>query len=180
MAALQLVKSPSYEDTVSAYGIITRVMTFAFLPLLGLSHVMQTIAGNNFGSEQWNRSNLSLQIAIGTALGYCLAVQALITLLAPQIGGAFVDDPAVVAEVSRILPVIVALFFLAGPLMMIATYFQAIGDAGRAALLGLSKPFLFGIPLTFIFVLYDWGDRHLGPDRRRKCCCSRGPFGCWL
>ncbi len=33
--------------------------------------------------------------------------------------------------------------------MMIAMHFQATGDAGRAALLGLSKPYLFGIPLTF-------------------------------
>ena len=35
------------------------------------------------------------------------------------------------------------------PLMMIAMHFQAIGDAGRAAVLGLSKPYLFAIPLTF-------------------------------
>lgn len=28
-------------------------------------------------------------------------------------------------------------------------HFQAIGDAGRAAILGLSKPYLFAIPLTF-------------------------------
>ena len=31
---------------------------------------------------------------------------------------------------------------------MIATYFQAIGDASRAAVLGLAKPYLFAIPLT--------------------------------
>jgi Na+-driven multidrug efflux pump len=34
--------------------------------------------------------------------------------------------------------------------MMIAMHFQAIGDAGRAALLGLSKPYIFAIPLTFV------------------------------
>jgi Na+-driven multidrug efflux pump len=55
----------------------------------------------------------------------------------------------VIGEVARILPVISAGFFAAGPMMMIAMHFQAIGDAGRAAILGLSKPYLFSIPLTF-------------------------------
>jgi Na+-driven multidrug efflux pump len=71
------------------------------------------------------------------------------TAFAAPIGSAFVSDPVVIAEVARILPVISAGFFAAGPLMMIAMHFQAIGDAGRAAILGLSKPYLFAIPLTF-------------------------------
>jgi Na+-driven multidrug efflux pump len=149
MAALQMVDSPKYADTVSAYGVITRVMTFAFLPLLGLSHAMQTITGNNYGARAWHRSNASLTIAMATAFAYCAVLQGLMTISAANIGRAFVDDPAVVAEVARILPVVIALFFLSGPLMMIASYFQSIGDASRAALLGLAKPYLFAIPLTF-------------------------------
>lgn len=149
MAALQMVDSPRYAETVSAYGVITRVMTFAFLPLLGLSHAMQTITGNNYGARAWERSNSSLTIAMATAFVYCALLQLLMTVFARDIGGAFVDDPAVVAEVARVLPVVIALFFLSGPLMMIATYFQAIGEAARAALLGLAKPYLFAIPLTF-------------------------------
>jgi len=150
MTALQFSDSPTYESTVSAYGIITRILTFAFLPLLGLSHAMQTITGNSYGAGQWQRSNHSLKIAILTAFFYCAIIQFFMTFFAPDIGQVFVTDPIVTAEVARILPVIVSLFIVAGPLMMIATYFQAIGDAGRAALLGLSKPYLFAIPLTFV------------------------------
>jgi Na+-driven multidrug efflux pump len=61
----------------------------------------------------------------------------------------FVDDMAIVNEISRILPLATFLLFLFGPLMMIASWFQAIGDAGRAALLGLSRTYLFALPLTF-------------------------------
>ncbi len=150
MTALQLVDSPTYESTVSAYGIITRILTFAFLPLLGLSHAMQTITGNNYGAGQSQRSNHSLKLAMLTAFFYCAIIQFLMTIFAPGIGQAFVADPTVTAEVARILPVIVSMFVVAGPLMMIATYFQAIGDADRAALLGLSKPYLFAFPLTFV------------------------------
>ncbi len=50
MAALQWVDSPGYSEAISAYGVITRVLTFGFMPLLGLSFAMQTITGNNFGA----------------------------------------------------------------------------------------------------------------------------------
>ena len=48
----------------------------------------------------------------------------------------------------------VSVLFLMGPLMMIGTYFQAIGSAARAAISGLSKPYLFAIPMTLI--LPNW------------------------
>ncbi len=154
MAALQITAPPDYSAIMSAYGIVTRVMTFVFLPMLGLSHAMQTITGNNFGAGLWHRSDSALRIAIGAALLYCAAVQLGLSLAAPVIGRLFVTEPQVVGAVARILPMIVALFWLAGPLMMVAGYFQAIGDAARAAVLGLSKPYLFAIPLTFLLALW--------------------------
>lgn len=150
LAALQWVGALTYDATVSAYGIITRLITFAFLPLLGLAHAMQTITGHNYGAGAFGRSDRSLLIAGSVALAYCLTLQTIMTVFAAPIGSAFVADPVVVGEVARILPVISAGFFLAGPLMMVAMHFQAIGDAGRAALLGLTKPYLFAIPLTFV------------------------------
>lgn len=165
VSALQIIGSDNYEHTVSAYGIITRVMTFVFLPLLGLSHAMQSITGNNYGAKLWDRSNRSLKIALLVSLVYCLLSQLLLSGFAPKIGHYFVDDSIVVAEVTRILPVMVMGFFIAGPLMMISSYFQAIGQAGRAAILGLSKPFLFAIPLTFALPPFigEWGIWLAGP-----------------
>jgi Na+-driven multidrug efflux pump len=153
IAALQLVEIGTYATTVSAYGIITRIMTFTFLPLLGLSHALQSITGNNFGAAQWRRSDESLRLGMMIALAYCLIAEIVLIGLARPIGFLFVEDGEVVSEVARIMPVMVAMFFAAGPLMMIATYFQAIGDAGRAAILSLSKPYLFAIPLTFLLPL---------------------------
>jgi len=165
IAALQWVNSPAYENTIAAYGIITRALTLVFLPLLGLSHAMQTITGNNYGAALWSRSDTSLRVALWSALIYCTVVQIIVMSLPRQIAGAFVDDPAVIAEVARILPIITCVFFIMGPLMMIATYFQAIGSATKAALLGLSKPYVFAIPLTFILpnIFGEWGIWYAGP-----------------
>lgn len=154
IAALQWVGGPDYAATVSAYGIITRVITFAFLPLLGLAFAMQTITGNNYGAALWARANASLRMALWSAFIYCLVVQIAVMSLPGVIAAMFVDDPVVIAEVVRILPIMTSVLFFVGPLMMTASYFQAIGSAGRAAVLGLVKTYAFAIPLTFILPLW--------------------------
>lgn len=153
ISSLQLVAGDAYETTVSAYGIVTRIMTFVFLPLLGLSQALQSITGNNYGAEEWQRSNSSLRLGVVIALVYCAVAELALIGLAHPISSLFVDDPAVKSEVSRIMPVMVILYFVAGPLIMVASYFQAIGAAGRAAILGLAKPYFFAIPLTFLLPL---------------------------
>lgn len=154
VTVLQLVEIASYETTISAYGIVTRVITFVFLPLLGLSYAVQSIIGNNFGARLLQRSDHGLKIGIGIAFVYCLTSQIILTLFAGKIGAYFVQAPEVVAEVARIMPIVSLSFFIAGPLMMIASYFQAIGEAGRAAILGLTKTYLFALPLTFLLPIW--------------------------
>jgi len=153
ITVLQRFGAAGYETTVAAFGVTTRIMTFAYLPLLGLSMAFQTMVGNNAGALLWQRSDATLRHGLGLAFAYSLAVELLLAFGAPWIGFAFVDDIAVVNEVGRILPMMVAMFFAAGPLMVIATYFQALGDARRAALLSLVKPYAFFLPLLFVLPL---------------------------
>lgn len=150
LTALQLTGAPGYGETVAAYGIVTRILTFGFLPLLGLMHALQSITGNNYGAGLWQRSDAALRFALACAFVYCLTVQLLLSGLALPLAMLFTGEGAVAQEVARILPVIVSAFFAAGPLLIIAAYFQAIGDAARAALLGLAKTYGFAIPLTFL------------------------------
>ena len=154
LVALQLAQAPHYATTVTAYGIATRVLTFAILPVLGLSQAMQTITGNNHGAGLWRRANASLCLASGIALVFCAMVQVLTMTFAGSIGAAFVSDPVVAAEVAAIMPVMVSLYLLSGPHLMLAAHFQAVGDAPRAALLSLAKPYLFVLPLTFALPLW--------------------------
>lgn len=90
IAALQWVDRSGYADTITAYGIITRVITFAFLPLLGLSFAMQTITGNNYGATLWHRSDASLRMALWVAFIYCAVVQVVVMSMPSRIVSAFV------------------------------------------------------------------------------------------
>jgi len=146
---LQIWGVVNYDATVGAYGIVTRIMTFIFLPLLGMGIAFQTIVGNNFGAENWARTNSSVRIALWTAFIYCVALQLAAFVFRGSIGQVFVDDMGISTELSRILPLTTMGLFLFGPLMMIGTFFQAIGDAKRTAIIGLSRTYAFVLPLTF-------------------------------
>ncbi|SNY94386.1 putative efflux protein, MATE family [Cohaesibacter sp. ES.047] len=153
ITSLQLMAVPNYAETVTAYGIITRITTFVFLPMMGLALSFQTIIGNNYGAELWHRSDKGLRIGLALAFIYCLVVEfVLITFTAP-IGHLFTADEKVVAEVARIIPMAMAMYFISGPILITSSYFQAIGDAARAAILGLSKAYLFLLPMIFTLPL---------------------------
>ena len=142
IAAVQFGASTGFAETIAAYGIITRIFGFAFLPMLGIAMAMQSIVGNNVGAGLHARSDTTLRLALVVGGIYCLAVQAVLMTLAIPIGRLFVDDAMVVAEVGRILPQLVLFYLVSGPMLILASYFQAIGDAARAAVVNLMKPFL--------------------------------------
>ncbi|WP_226645465.1 MATE family efflux transporter [Microbulbifer variabilis] len=151
--SLQAWGGEHYDSTVSAYGITTRIMTFIFLPLLGLSQAFQTVVGNNAGAKIWSRMDSSINIALTVAFSYCLLLQLAVIIFKDALGALFVSDPQIVAEVARILPMMTLVYFLAGPLMMVNIFFQAIGDAKRATILGLAKTYIFLLPLILILPL---------------------------
>lgn len=157
IAALQWIDAPNYEASVTAYGINTRVLTFMFLPLLGLTYALQSIIGNNYGAQAWQRSDQSLRMGIWIALIYCAVSQVLLTVFATPIAKAFVDEPEIINAFVRILRLNILMLWLAGPMIVVSAYFQAIGDAPRAAVLGLTKPYAFALPLTFALPLL-WGE----------------------
>jgi putative MATE family efflux protein len=150
IAAVGLLVTTGNDEIIAAYGAVTRMMTFAYLPLLGLNLAMQAVVGNNYGAGHKERSVAALRLSLLLALIYCGFVELALLAFRDSLGGLFVSNAAVVAEVGRILPFYVALYFTLGPMMMIAGYLQSIGDAKRSAFLSVARTYLFAIPLTFV------------------------------
>lgn len=162
---LQIWSVGNYADTVGAYGILTRLMTFIFLPILGLSLAFQTIVGNNLGAEKYERVNKSIKIALWASFFYSVFWQVMIYVFHDKLGALFVNDLGIINEVNRIFPTATLALCLLGPLMIITMYFQAIGDAKRAGLLSLAKTYVFLLPLLFMLPISfsEWGIWYAGP-----------------
>ncbi len=144
---IQLWSSANPAATVAAYGVINRIMTFAFLPLLGVTMACQSIAGNNFGAGLHDRVGTTLKVAFGIAVVYAAAFEAVFLFLARPVGSLFVADPQVIGEVARIMPVTTVTYVLSAPLMILGGYYQALGMAGSAAILNLVRTYVIGLPL---------------------------------
>lgn len=151
--SLRLFGGPNANASIVAYGIITRIMILAYFPLLGMSLAMQAIVSNNVGASLWARTNATLKLALISSFAYACIVEINLLLFRHQLGGFFVTDPVVISEAASIVPILFALYFTSGPMMMVANYFQSIGDARRSALLFLSRNYLFAIPLTLLLPL---------------------------
>jgi len=158
IASLKLWAGDGLSTTLSSYGIMTRIMTFVILPLMGLSQAMQTVIGNNHGAGRPDRVRAGLRLGLIVAFVYAALAEVGLAVGAGGLGHVFVDDPAVARDLARILPVSTALLVVAGPLMMVPAWFQALGDAPRAAVLALAKPFFLGLPLVFALPLV-FGER---------------------
>lgn len=67
-----------------------------------------------------------------------------------QLAGLFVQDAGMISETARILPYLMIMYFTAGPAIVLSGFYQAIGDAKRAAILSLSRNYLIGFPLLMV------------------------------
>jgi len=155
--ALHRLDLDNADAVVTAYGVNMRVMTFTFLPLMGMSLAVQAIVANTAGAARADRASATLRLAVVVSAVYGLAVQSVLSAAAGRLGGLFVDDAAVALEVGRIVPIQVAAYFAFGPVMMAASHAQAVGQVRRAAVLSLGRTYLFAIPLTLVLPLL-WGE----------------------
>jgi putative MATE family efflux protein len=153
VVSLRLYGGAHTDASIAAYGILSRMMTFAYFPLLGMSLALQAMVSNNHGAGLWSRSNATLKLALLWSLTYAGLAEISLILGRHLLGGLFVSDAAVIERVADITPIFVSGYVSFGPMMMIANYFQSIGDVRRSALLSLARTYLFAVPLTFLLPL---------------------------
>ena len=141
ITTLRLTAGAGYVDSVAAYGIVTRILSFSFLPLMAIAMAVQTIVGHNVGAKLYLRSDAALRMALVVAFLYCALVEVTLLIGHNWIGGVFVTSPDVIGRVGRILVPMLSLYLFTGPVLVLALYFQAIGRPAQTATLTLIKPF---------------------------------------
>ncbi|WP_425098715.1 MATE family efflux transporter [Tropicibacter sp. S64] len=150
---LLLGTATEQASLVAAYGVVTRILGLAFLPQMAIALTTQSITGINAGADRMDRAQAALRLAIGTAFGWCILVALAGQFAGAAFGALFSDDPAIVTAVAAILRPMTALYWLSGPILVLALYFQAMGHPLRTALLTLVKPWLLTPVLLVLMTL---------------------------
>lgn len=134
---------------ISAYGLVLRIMMFAFFPVIGIVQGVMPIIGFNFGASRNDRVKESITLAFRTSTIIGIVVSALAFLIARGIISVFTTESDLIALGTIALYWFFSAFPLLGIQQISTSYFQAIGRAKPALLLSLSKQFIL-IPLLFL------------------------------
>ena len=141
MLALQR-HAAEYDRLVAAYGGVTRLLGLAFLPQLAIALALQGIAGQNSGAGRDDRALAALRLAMAAAFLWCVVVALTGLFAGPVVADWFSRDPLVAFAIVSMLRPMLALYVFAGPILVLAMYFQALGQPGRTAALTLVKPWI--------------------------------------
>ena len=138
------------DISIAAYGMINRVLMFIFMPLFGIVQGYQPIAGYNFGAKKYDRLAQVNRISFITTTAMSLFGFMLIQLLPRLLMGMFTTDKELIHVATSAIRKMTLALPLIGIQVIGGTYFQSVGKAGPAMFLGLSRQFIFLIPLVLL------------------------------
>jgi putative MATE family efflux protein len=135
---------------VAAYGIVQRVLRFFVMPIFGIAQGMQPIVGYNWGARRIELVNRVMRIAIASSTLLICVGFAAVELWAHLFVAVFTSDPALIKLAAHAMRTMFLAIPFVGFQAMSTTAFQALGKAGEAMILSLSREALFLIPLILV------------------------------
>ncbi|MBN2038666.1 MAG: MATE family efflux transporter [Spirochaetes bacterium] len=148
------LKTYGGEIEIATFGIIHRMFSLIFMPMIGLSQGMQPIIGFNFGAKQYHRVRHTVKLAGFSAISIGTTGFIIMMIFPDVIIGIFSRDPELIAIGKNALRYCVFGLPIAGFQMLGGGFFQALGKALPAMFLTLSRQVLLFIPLMLILPLF--------------------------
>jgi len=138
------------KSQIALMGAAQRVLQLAFVPIWGMSQGMQPAIGTNFGAKDYLcvKKLTNVFIIGSTVLAGIFFI--IIEIFSKQILSTFITNYKIVNEGLVNFRLMYLMFLTYGFLIMIVTYFQAIGKSKQAGFLVMLRQFLLVIPLVLI------------------------------
>jgi putative MATE family efflux protein len=146
-----ILENKGGETAIAAFGIIFRVMSFIFMPMIGLADGVQPIIGFNFGARQFDRIKESFNLAVKWATVIALVGFIIFEIFPAPIIKIFSTDPKLIDIGTKAIRWLVLGLPLVGYQHIGTGIFQAIGKARPAIFLAFSRQVLFLIPIVYLF-----------------------------
>ena len=142
------------DMALAIVGIIMSITTFLIMPAMGIAQGAQPILGFNKGAEQYKRVKETLITAACSATAIIIVGYTVSRIWPAQLIGLFNKNPELIASGVYSMGIFFKFIPLVGVQMLGSSYFQAVGKAKQATILGLSRQVLIFIPLLIILPYY--------------------------
>ena len=130
---------PYGNERIAALGVAGRVNMISSMVLIGFAFGGQPLVGYNYGAKNEKRLRETLRFAYGFETAMALTLAAVLSLFAPQLIRAFIDDPAIIEYGSAMLRCLQAGAAFMGVVLVSTCYFQATGQGPAALILSASR-----------------------------------------
>jgi Na+-driven multidrug efflux pump len=138
------------ESTVAAFGVATRVESFAVIPMLALSAVIGPVVGQNWGAQQVDRVRTALKQSFAACFVWALVLAMTFWLSAEVITSVFTSDAEVSAMAAKYLYIVPLSVWGYGWTIVAAGAYNAIGKSITGLGFYLTRTAMFYVPLSFI------------------------------
>ncbi|RLL83226.1 MATE family efflux transporter [Petrotoga sp. Shatin.DS.tank11.9.2.9.3] len=135
---------------IAIFGVINRLLMFFFLPMFGIAQGFLPIAGYNYGAKRYDRVKEVLKKATIAALTWSIVSFFLVQLFPGFLLSIFSTDTSLISEGIPALRIDAMFIWVVGFQVVGSSLFQAIGRAGPALLLSMSRQILIFIPMVFV------------------------------
>lgn len=138
------------DNAVAAVVVFNRFVTVFVFIIIGICQGMQPIVGYNYGSGRYNRLFRTFWLAAGCAV-VVSTIGTVIGEVNPRfIASMFMTDENQIQCAITCLKITLLSFCVVGFQIVTTNFFQALGMAGKAVFLSLTRQIIFMIPLLFI------------------------------
>lgn len=138
------------DNAVAAVVVFNRYVTVFVFIIIGICQGMQPIVGYNYGSGRYKRLLRTFWLAAGAAV--CVSTLGSVGgIFDPRpIAVMFMQDEAQITCAINCLRITLLTFWVVGFQIVTTNFFQALGMAGKAVFLSLTRQIIFMIPLLII------------------------------
>ena len=142
----------AYHDdlAVAGYGVATKMAMITGILCIGFGQGVQPLLGYCFGAKNFPRFRQSLRMSVGFALGLAVVLAALCFTFVKPMTGVFLSDPVAHAYAIRFSRILLSASFLFGVFYVLISSLQAMGAAGSALIVNLSRQGFIYIPAILI------------------------------
>lgn len=142
------------EATVAAFGVATRIESFAAIPMLALSAAIGPVVGQNWGADKKERITEALKFCYAICFGWTILLSGLLYYFGEWIVSQFSNDQTVITEAALYLQIVPISLWGYGITVVAAGAFNAIGKSMTGLGIYLIRTAVFYIPASWILSIF--------------------------
>ena len=151
LGAVNVILGAISGYAVAVLGLFFKVQSFVMMPVFGLVQGFIPMVGYNYGAGNRTRVKKILKISLAWSFALSFIGFLVFQLIPGKLISVFNSDETLISVGTTAFRWIALLYFLTGPVVIMASFFQAIGKGGRSLFLLVVQRVVVLLPAVYLF-----------------------------